>query len=505
MGSISSRPVIIGAGLAGLTAALSFAPRPVILLSSRSLGDATSSAWAQGGIAAAVGPDDNPEYHAEDTLKAGAGLCDTAVVRQVTNEAPQIVEWLLQNGVAFDNDATGWRLGLEGGHSCRRILHAEGDSTGLAIMKALIAAARTTPSIEIIENVRAIELCVEDGAVAGVVVERDGARSMLATRQVVLATGGAGALWQHTTNPLGSWGGGLVLAARAGAVLGDLEFMQFHPTAIDIGRDPMPLASEALRGEGAVLVDETGQRFMEGQGRAELEPRDIVARAIWNHRTKGHKVFLDAHKAQGKNFAKNFPFIYSLCKSAGIDPVTQPIPVRPAAHYHMGGVVTDLRGRSSVEGLWVIGETACTGLHGANRLASNSLLEAVFAGRHAAEDIAGQKTVPARAPVLDKTQPASAPRPPASEIREIMSVYVGVLRDRAGLQAAITKLAPLAERSEMALAGLLVATAALRREESRGAQARTDFPATGSKAVRHTLTLRDVEISEPSLRRATAL
>ena len=382
------KPVIIGAGLAGLTAALSLAPRPVILLSARALGDATSSAWAQGGIAAAIGPDDNPSLHAEDTLKAGAGLCDPAIVKQITDEAPQIIEWLLAQGVAFDHDATGWRLGLEGGHSRRRILHAEGDSTGFAMMKALIAAVHATPSIEVIEGARAVELCVNDG-IAGVAIERDDARSVVATNQVVLATGGAGALWRHTTNPLGSWGGGLVLAARAGALLGDLEFMQFHPTAIDVGRDPMPLASEALRGEGAILIDETGTRFMAGQGRAELEPRDIVARAIWNHMGKGHRIFLDAHKALGKNFAKNFPFIHALCVEAGIDPATQPIPVRPAAHYHMGGVVTDMRGRSSVEGLWVCGEVACTGLHGANRLASNSLLEAVFSGRRIAEDISG--------------------------------------------------------------------------------------------------------------------
>lgn len=499
------KPVIIGAGLAGLTAALSLAPRPVILLSSRALGDATSSAWAQGGVAAAVADDDQTSFHADDTLKAGAGLCDPTVVTQIANEGPAIIEWLSQKGVVFDRDSTGWRLGLEGGHSHRRILHAEGDSTGLAIMKALIAAVHATPSIEIIEGTRAVEFCVGDKGIAGIVIERalenDVERSVIATNQVILATGGAGALWQHTTNPLGSWGGGLVLAARAGAVLGDLEFMQFHPTAIDIGRDPMPLASEALRGEGAVLVDEMGQRFMAGQGRAELEPRDIVARAIWNHMAKGHKVFLDARKALGKNFAKNFPFIYALCISAGIDAATQPIPVRPAAHYHMGGVLTDLRGRSSVNGLWVAGEVACTGLHGANRLASNSLLEAVFSGRRVAEDISGLAVT-----AVDPVSPeafSGAHRTRitqiAQQVRAIMSKHVGVLRDEDGLQTAVDQLTPLVAQTDMALAGLLIATSALQRKESRGAHTRTDFTVSSAMAQRRTITLDNVlEQSRPS-------
>ncbi|MDP9126859.1 MAG: L-aspartate oxidase [Pseudomonadota bacterium] len=489
------RPVIIGAGLAGLTAALCLAPEPVLLLSSRKLGNATSSAWAQGGVAAAVGNEDSPALHAEDTLKAGAGLCDAEVVRQVTEQGPAVIEWLLGKGVAFDHDATGWRLGLEGGHSRRRILHAAGDSTGLAIMKALIAAVNATPSIEVIEDVRATELCTADRTITGLVVERGGERSIIETQRLILATGGAGALWRQTTNPLGSWGPGLILAARAGALLGDLEFVQFHPTAIDCGRDPMPLASEALRGEGAVLIDENGKRFMEGQGRAELEPRDVVARAIWNHMLEGHTVYLDARTSIGAKFPRDFPFIYALCGSAGLDPARQPIPVRPAAHYHMGGVVSDPRGRTNIKGLWVCGEVACTGLHGANRLASNSLLEAVTSGQGVARDVATFETGlgprPSAPPV--HTNEATRISPASQEIRDTMSAHLGVLRHEAGLQKAIGLLEPLAIHSGMALAGLLIATAALKRTESRGAHTRSDFPITSLEwARRQTISLENL-------------
>jgi L-aspartate oxidase len=495
------KPVIIGAGLAGLTVALSLVPMPVILLSPRKLGAECASAWAQGGIAAAVGNNDTTALHAEDTLKAAAGLGDADIVRQVTEDGAKIIEHLTHHGVAFDRDATGQLcLGLEGAHSRRRIVHAA-DHTGAAIMNALIAASCATPSIEIIEDAVATNLLTNENAITGVRIERNGACSTLATNRVVLATGGAGALWKHTTNPLDSWGRGLALAARAGAALGDLEFMQFHPTVIDIGRDlparsrgfasaeagPMPLASEALRGEGCTLVDEQGYRFTD-----ELQPRDIVARAIANHICAGHKVFLDARAALGDKFAARFPSIHALCASAGIDPARVPIPVRPAAHYHMGGVVTDAHGRTNVEGLWACGEVACTGFHGANRLASNSLLEAASFGNRVAGDILGVRGS-GFGVSKELNFPIPNPQPPTPYIRSIMSAHLGLTRVRMGLETAITQLAPHIAQSDMALAAWMIAAFAVRRDESRGAHARADFPdASRAWAHRQILTLAEI-------------
>jgi L-aspartate oxidase len=493
------KPVIIGAGLAGLTVALSLAPMPVIVLSSKKLGGDSSSAWAQGGIAASVGVDDTADLHAQDTVKVGAGLCDADVVQLVTADATSAIEKLINAGAVFDRNVAGQlALGLEAAHSRRRIVHA-GDATGAAIMKALVAAVRATPSIDVMEDASARDVSADDNGVSGVRIDCAGKLTFIETDKVVLATGGAGALWQHTTNPLGSWGQGLALAARAGAVLGDLEFMQFHPTAIDIGRDPLPLASEALRGEGAVLVDENHNPFVDS-----LQPRDVVARAIWNHIAKGHQVFLDARPIQ--DFARHFPHINALCLSAGIDPTVKPIPVRPAAHYHMGGVKTDAQGRTNIKGLWACGEVANTGLHGANRLASNSLLEAATFGRKVADNILG---VSQRKWIRNSSTPA---RPVAQssvayrdtdKIRAIMTQQVGGLRNQVKLMAAISRLEPMAATSDMALVGLMIATAALRRNESRGAHSRTDYPVTAQTPYRSTLTLSDVVLyDEMDQRRA---
>ncbi len=482
------KPVILGSGLAGLSAALALAPMPVVLVAPRALGDACSSSLAQGGVAAAVGPNDTPDLHAKDTMAAGVGLNDAAIVRRITQDGPRIIERLIGQGVVFDRDAEGeFVLGLEGAHGKRRVVHATKDSTGLAIMKALMSLARQTPSIEIVENAWALKLAVEDGAVIGVVLRKNGQDIVLKTSCAVLATGGAGALWRDTTNPHENWGSGLALAARAGATLGDLEFMQFHPTAIDIGRDPMPLASEALRGDGSLLIDETGERFVE-----ELQPRDVVSRGIWDQLSKGHKVFLDARQCLGQKFKERFPSIYAVCMSAGIDPCSAPIPVRPAAHYHMGGVLTDARGRTDIRGLWACGEVACTGLHGANRLASNSLLEAASIGVRVAEDIKNAAFSEASGIKIVADAP-HALNEGAEKIRRAMSENVGVIRDGQGLKNVLAFLSPWTRTSDMALTGWMIARAALKREESRGAHFRSDFPKTDAAARRSTFRLSDAE------------
>jgi len=475
---LAGQPIVVGAGLAGLTTALNLSPEPVIVLAKAQLGLQAASAWAQGGVAAAFGEDDEPAIHAADTLAAGDELCDPRAVERITGAAGHAIAELSRRGAVFDRDAEGrLMLGLEAAHSRRRIIHAGGDRTGREIMRALTEAVLRTPTITVLEEVEARRLIVEDGAITGVLAVGRAGPLVLPTGRVVVATGGIGGLYRHTTNPHGAIGQGVALAARAGAVLADLEFVQFHPTALDAGLDPMPLISEAVRGEGAVLIDEMGERFMASRGESELAPRDVVARAVWRHLAEGHHVFLDARTALGSRFAKRFPGIDAQCRAAGIDPAVKPIPLQPAAHYHMGGIAVDRAGRSSVEGLWACGEVAATGLHGANRLASNSLLEAALCARWVAEDVAGT--------IAGRLARRAWPRvvPPAADpgpVRQIMSEKVGVLRDATGLSAAIEALHPLAEgdgpAADPALVGFSIATAALLRTESRGAHCRSDFP-----------------------------
>ncbi|MBM3646296.1 MAG: L-aspartate oxidase [Alphaproteobacteria bacterium] len=472
-------PIVVGGGLAGLMTALRLAPQPVVLLAKVPLTEGAASAWAQGGIAAAVGDDDRPSLHAADTLAAGDGLCDPVVANRIATAAPAAIVELERHGVAFDRDASGRLvLGLEAAHTRRRIVHVTGDGTGAAIMTALVAAVRATPSIAVIEGLEARRLLVDDRGVAGVLAAGRSEACLLPSRHVVLATGGLGGLFAHTTNPLSAVGQGLALAARAGAALADMEFVQFHPTALDIGLDPMPLVSEAVRGEGAVLIDETGARFMAGNGRGELEPRDVVSRAVAARMAVGHRVFLDARAALGAGFTDRFPRIAARCCSVGIDPARQPIPVRPAVHYHMGGIAVDAEGRSTVEGLWACGEAAATGLHGANRLASNSLLEAVVMAGAVAASIAGTQEAP-----TPGQRPVALPAAPRAEsLRGLVSGTLGVARDRDALQGAIDRLQPLAFKggsaADPALVALMIATAALAREESRGGHWRRDFPRT---------------------------
>lgn len=490
---LNGRPVIIGTGLAGLMTALHLAPEPVLLLSSASLGTQSSSGWAQGGLAASLGADDSPELHLADTLAAGDGLCDRDIAERVVRAAPAAIETLIRHGAVFDRALDGaLRLGLEAAHRRRRIVHAAGDGTGRELIRALVEAARRTPSITILEGVTAQSLLLADGEVAGVLA-RDGAGGTVVfeTSRVVIATGGVGGLFPHSSNPLTSCGQGLALAARAGALLADMEFVQFHPTVLDGPARPMPLISEAVRGEGATLIDESGERFMADAPGAELAPRDVVARRVWAHLQVGHRVFLDARSALGASFPRRFPTIAAACRAAGIDPATQPIPVRPAAHYHMGGIAVDGEGRSSVPGLWACGEAACTGLHGANRLASNSLTEAVVCAAWVAQSLGGMSAGPARR----VSEPAMAPMPlaDAAPARAILGEALGVLRDRAGLEAGVRHLLPLATGStaaaDPALVGLMMAVAALRCEDSVGAHYRTDFPHARAAGRRSTLSL----------------
>ncbi|MFL6808744.1 MAG: L-aspartate oxidase [Bradyrhizobium canariense] len=509
--------IIVGGGLAGLFCALKLAPRPVTLISAAPLGQGASSAWAQGGIAAAMAEGDTPEAHAADTVAVGGGIVDEAVALGIAREAAPRIHDLLAYGVPFDRDLEGrLAVGREAAHSARRIVHVRGDGAGAAIIAALSDAVRRTPSIQLIEGFVAEALLTEDRAVTGLQLREPGnfaARPvLLAARTVVLATGGVGHLYAVTTNPREASGSGLAIAARAGAVIADSEFVQFHPTAIMVGRDPAPLATEALRGEGATLINGRGERFMAARHPlAELAPRDIVARGVFAEISAGRGAFLDARQALGARFADRFPTVHASCISAGIDPATQVIPIAPAAHYHMGGIAVDDRGRSSIDGLWAGGEVSSTGAHGANRLASNSLLEAVVYAARIADDIAG-RTTPSPARLADV--PTRDGRPDAAAVnrlRTLMSAHVGVVRNGDGLADAVRSFAALEREAmsiavrNMATAALLVATAAWNRPESRGAHFRSDHAAdVAALAQRTTTTLAAVrEIADSLSERPT--
>jgi L-aspartate oxidase len=494
--------VIVGGGLAGLFCALKLSPRPVTVISAAALGQGASTAWAQGGIAAAVAEGDSAEAHAADTIAVGAGLVDETVALGLAREAGARIHDLLHYGVPFDRDLEGrLAVGQEAAHSARRIVRVRGDMAGQAIISALIDAARKTPSIRLIEGFVAGALLAEDGAVTGLQLRKVGdvtARPvMVATRAVVLATGGIGHLYAVTTNPAEASGLGLAIAARAGATIADPEFVQFHPTAIMVGRDPAPLATEALRGEGATLINAKGERFMLARhGLAELAPRDIVARGVFAEIAAGHGAFLDAREALGARFADRFPTVYASCMAAGLDPARQPIPVAPAAHYHMGGIAVDERGRTSLQGLWAGGEVSSTGAHGANRLASNSLLEAVVYAARIAEDIAGSEiAAPASLPAALVVPPNRAmPALAENSFRAMMTSHVGVIRNNDGLAEAVRACARIERNTgnialrNMATSALLVAASAWTRRESRGAHYRIDCPAENPVLARRTMT-----------------
>jgi len=499
--SSTSDVIIVGGGLAGLFCALKLAPRPVTVISAAPLGEGASSAWAQGGIAAAVGEGDTPEAHAADTVAVGGGIVDEDVALGLAREAPDRIHDLLHYGVPFDRDLEGkLAVGREAAHSARRIVHVQGDMAGKAIIAALVSAVRNTPSIRVIEGYAAEALLTEGDAVTGLQLRKtDDATAtplVIPSRAIVLATGGIGHLYAVTTNPAEASGIGLAIAARAGAIIADPEFVQFHPTALNVGRDPAPLATEALRGEGAILVNGKGERFMLAcDPLAELAPRDIVARGVFAEAVSGRGAFLDATKALGATFAAKFPTVYASCMVAGIDPAKQPIPVAPAAHYHMGGIAVDRDGRTSLKGLWAGGEVSSTGAHGANRLASNSLLEAVVYAARIADDINGQTIT--RAPVAAAPQiRPNAAMPPLREanLRAMMSSHVGVIRNGDDLAEAIRTFAVIEQTTgnfalrNMATTALIVATSAWARCESRGAHFRADCPVEDSAQRRRTMT-----------------
>ncbi|PQA89136.1 L-aspartate oxidase [Hyphococcus luteus] len=484
--------LIIGAGVAGLYTALKLAPRPVTVVTARPLGKGGATPWAQGGLAAAVGPDDTPNLHFADTMQAGAGLVDPEAAHILATGGPAAVEDLIRIGVRFDTDENGnLKLGREAAHCRDRIVHATGDQAGAAIMEALIDAARRAGHITILERIVVEDLLLDDNGVVGGALIYDpeaGEREAFDYGETVLATGGLGGLYAVTTNPTPAQGHGLAFAARAGAVIRDPEFVQFHPTALDIGLDPAPLATEALRGDGARLVNKDGAPFMERYHTgADLAPRDIVARAVEAEIKAGRGAFLDAREAIGAKFPDTFPTVFASCQAADIDPRTDLMPVAPAAHYHMGGVYTDLDGKTSVDGLWAVGEVASSGVHGANRLASNSLLEAiVFGGRIADQlrDAEIDSAEGAGAPG-DRMELASKPAPAKemAKLRTAMSDHAALIRNGEGLADLLEFIHEMQESPDMT-SGLksalvtaeLIAQGALAREESRGGHFRSDYP-----------------------------
>jgi L-aspartate oxidase len=485
--------VVLGAGVAGLSVALGLAGRRVDLLARGRVGHDGNSPWAQGGIAGAFGPGDSPALHARDTLAVAGELADAAAVARLTSEGPARLAELLSLGARFDRDATGQLdLAREAAHSRARVLHAR-DATGAEVVRALSAAVAGQGGAAVFDGAEALELVTDAGRTSGVLARHaDGALVLHLARAVVLATGGIGHVFARTTNPPEARGDGLALAWRAGARLADLEFVQFHPTALDVGADPMPLLTEALRGAGAILVDEHGRRVLADAGpNAELLPRDVVARALWAALASGRRAFLDARDAVGESFPQRFPTVFEACRRHGLDPRVEPIPVAPAAHYHMGGIHVDLDGRTSVSGLWAAGEVACTGVHGANRLASNSLLEGLVFGTRVARSVgetlphlrqptAGLAPALPQAGVCDEAGPGAV----ESEVRGLMWEKAGLVRTRDGLREALARLEALAaDRSARATptanlvtVARLVAMAAFARPESRGAHHRADHP-----------------------------
>lgn len=509
-----SSTLICGGGLAGLFTALKMAPAPCTVLSPTPLGQGASSAWAQGGVSAALQPGDSVQSHVADTVIAGAGLVEETVALGMATEASDRIHDLLEFGVPFDRDMEGHLVASrEAAHSHARVVRVKGDQAGAKIMEALIATVRKTPSITVLEGAEALELLVARGRVKGVRIIHNSAFKVIRADHVVLATGGIGHLYAVTTNPQQACGQGLGMAALAGALIRDPEFVQFHPTALNVGRDPAPLLTEALRGEGATLVNDAGERFMFRHHKdGELAPRDVVARGVFAELKAGRGAYLDARAAVGAAFAEKFPTVYAAAMSAGFDPVTQLLPVCPAQHYHMGGILTDTNGQTSIAGLYAVGEVSSTGVHGANRLASNSLLEATVFPARIAAILAAKTTRPVEIEVGKPAQSgADVTNVSAIEpLRAVMQSNVGVQRDEAGLADAVGMIRNMLARPQTIaarnglIAAEMIASAALLRRESRGGHARTDYTDTAAAPTHSVFTLSQLRAAIGARRMATA-
>ena len=507
--------LVIGAGVAGLRAAVEAAEGGRVLVLTKDRLTESASEYAQGGIAVALSDDDKVEQHEQDTLLAGAGLCDAEAVKILVEEGPPQIQRLIEWGVEFDKEGGRLEFTREGAHSRNRVLHAHGDSTGREIARTLFQKARTLPNIQFRSFSAVVDLMMEDGRVRGALAwdEKERRLTAIKARSVLLATGGLGCAFWETTNPDVATGDGVAIAYRAGAEIADLEMVQFHPTALFLEGAPRFLLSEALRGEGAYLRNVHGERFMERYDpRGELAPRDVVSRAIVAelHRTQAGPVYLDLTHLDPSFPAKRFPRIYQTCLQFGVDLAKQPVPVHPAAHYAMGGVRTDNDGRATLPGLYAAGEAACNGVHGANRLASNSLLEGLVFGARAGAAMLECAAQPLRSPRLPE-RGAAAPLPGNSvfDLRRLAWRRAGIERAGDTLQAGLDELERLApifqeglarnsrfgfEADNLYIVISLIARCALAREESRGAHYRSDFPEPREELRKHTVAAKDREI-----------
>lgn len=506
MNSPNNSIVIVGAGLAGLFTAIKLAPLNVVIVASKKLGSGTSSQWAQAGIAAAMGKSDSILSHLKDTIDVGGGIVDEKIAELVITNGPSRVNDLIALGVPFDKDTNNELiLRKEAAHQHNRIVSVRGDMTGKKIMETLTQIVKKSDHIRIIEGYNATELHQIDGKIQGISIQKENKVELINSNCVVLATGGIGQLYKITTNSKEALGDGVGMAARAGAVLSDMEFVQFHPTAFDIGIDPAPLATEALRGEGALIVNAKDERFIYNSHKdGELAPRDIVARSIFQEQQKGQKVFLDCRGDLGNRMINDFPTVYQLCRNSGINPREDKIPISPAAHYHMGGILTDENGKTNIEGLYACGENACSGVHGANRLASNSLLEAIVFGdiisKHIKENM--NKSIPNKEVRIDITKSKSLSILKLQELRSIMTEFVGVERDQEGLEKAYSMVQDIYTEytkngflNNSLITSLLIIQSALARKEHRGSHYRKDFPKLNKKLnSRSFITYNDLEL-----------